>query len=264
MWWYAIGWTVNQMVVTAQETAASTARFAHWAIHTAIPGTVDATLKPWLSKTNKTVAVAGAAGALAALLKKALHAEHQAEHAANQAARAATRAAGHEAHVAHSVATTTANTVTHQTKVITQVIDVASLPVPFGRTIAQIKKRIGLLEAGVGATAVAVALANVLGIPNPKCLTRGPIGRVARSLCGMPSGFLNELLGLVADFFILENVCVMLPWLETAASEIGTPLVELLTTVGAGLCHGSSAPGALQGPTPSVPALIFGVSASGV
>jgi hypothetical protein len=162
------------------------------------------------------------------------------------------------------VATTAANTVTHETKVITQVIDVASLPVPFGRTVAQLRKRIGLLEAGAGATAVAITMANVLGIPNWRCLTRGPLGRTARSLCGIPSSLLNDLLGLVADFFILENVCVMLPWLETAASEIGTPLVEVLTVVGAGLCGGVEAPAALRGPMPSVPALIFGVSSSGV
>jgi hypothetical protein len=261
MWWYAIGWTVNQLVVQTKELAATTARFAHWTVHSAIPGAIDTAIRPWSNKTNKAAATAGAAGALALLLKKALRAEHRAEHAANQATRAATRAAGHEAHVAKSVATTTAGAVTHETKVITQVIDVASLPVPFGRTVAQIKKRIGLLEAGVGATAVAVALANVLGIPNPKCLTRGPIGRVARTLCGMPSHFLNDLLGLLADFLILENVCIVLPWVEAAAAEVAVPLVEALTVVGAGLCKGSiGVAQPLQGPMPSVPAVTYSLS----
>jgi hypothetical protein len=130
--------------------------------------------------------------------------------------------------------------------------------------LGRIEKRLTKTEALFGATALAAAMANVLGIPNPRCLRKGPLGRVARHLCGLPTHFLNDLLGLLADFFILENVCTVLPWIETAASDIGTPLVEVLTEVGAGLCRGSQAPGALRGPAPSIPALIFGVSASGV
>jgi hypothetical protein len=130
--------------------------------------------------------------------------------------------------------------------------------------LRKLAKRVSRTEALFGATAMSLAIANVLGLRSANCLRKGPLGRVSRALCGAPTGLLNDLVGLLADFFILENVCTMLPWLETAASEIGTPVVEVLTEVGAGLCAGASAPRPLRGPMPSVPALIFGVTASGV
>lgn len=130
--------------------------------------------------------------------------------------------------------------------------------------IRKLSRRVHRTEALFGATAMAAAMANVLGLRNPRCLRSGPLGKVARLLCGVPSNLLNDVLGLLADFFILENICTVLPWLETAASDIGTPLVELLTDVGAGLCAGATPSGALRGPMPSVPAVIFGRTASGV
>jgi hypothetical protein len=110
---------------------------------------------------------------------------------------------------------------------------------------------------------MAVAMANVLGV-SAKCLRKGPIGKVSRSLCGIPTHLLDDLLGILADIWIVENVCVLLPFLETAASKIGTPLVEALTVAGAGICPGHSAPKPLLGPKATVPDLIFGVSASAV
>jgi hypothetical protein len=130
--------------------------------------------------------------------------------------------------------------------------------------VRKLAKRVTRTEALFGATAMSLAMANVLGLRSARCLRSGPLGKVSRALCGAPTGLLNDLVGLLADFFILENVCSMLPLLETAASDVGTPLVEVLTTVGAGLCPGASAPRRLRGPAPSIPALIFGVSASGV
>lgn len=237
---------------------------SHYFERTAIPAAINTALRPWRSKTNKASVAAAAALAAAAVAKKASqsHAHTEAGSTATTKAEASSAAKT----VAHTstVVKTVERTVVHDTKVITQVIDVASIPIPFGRTISNIKRRLSRAETWVGATALSIAMANVLGIPNPRCLRDGPLGRISRRLCGIPTNFLNDLLGLVADFFILENICTVLPWLESAASEIGTPLVELLTDVGAGLCKGSSAPAALSGPMPSVPALIFGISASGV
>lgn len=130
--------------------------------------------------------------------------------------------------------------------------------------IRKLARRITRTEALFGATALAAAMANVLGIPRANCLRKGPIGRVARTLCGIPTHWLNDLLGLVADFFILENVCTLLPLLESGASVVGTPLIEGLTELGAGLCGGASPPAALRGPMPSIPALIYGASAAAV
>jgi len=129
----------------------------------------------------------------------------------------------------------------------------------------RLSKRLHRVEGLFAASVMAAAMANALGLGlNWRCITRGNIGKTARRICGLPTHWLDDVLGLLADFFILENICTVLPWLETAASDIGTPLVEVLTEVGAGLCRGSAAPGALQGPKPSVPALIFGTATAGV
>lgn len=125
--------------------------------------------------------------------------------------------------------------------------------------------RISRLEALLGAAGMAAVMANALGLPNWRCITRGNLGRVSRALCGLPGNFLNDLLGLIADFFILENVCTVIPYLETAASDVGVPLVTLLTDVGAGLCQGSiGAAKPLPGPQATAPPLYTGPSAIAV
>lgn len=133
------------------------------------------------------------------------------------------------------------------------------------RTLRIHNLRLSRLEKLLGAAGAAAIMANALGLPNWRCITRGNLGRVSRALCGLPTNFLNDLLGLLADFFVLTNICTVLPWVESAASEIGTPLVALLTEAGAGLCTGSAAPGALQGPAPVVPPVYLpGVLSSAV
>lgn len=262
--WHAMAEMFWAMSHAISDASSATLDFGHWMVHDYVPGRIKADLGPLRNKTNKAAATAAAAAAGLAALKHEQRegARHQAT--TNKVAKAETKHAEHTATHAKAVATTTANTVTHETKVITQVVEVHSLPVPFGRTVSQLRRLARKHEAIIGATVFAAAMANVLGVPNPRCLTKGPFGRFARTLCGMPSNLLNDFLGLLADFVILENICTVLPWLESAASEIGTPFVEVLTEVGAGLCRGSKAPGVLRGPKPSVPALIFGVSASGV
>lgn len=100
--------------------------------------------------------------------------------------------------------------------------------------------------AGVFAGAVAVALSR-LGFGWLRCSN---MKRLGPAFCGIPSGLLEDLLGLLADYFIITNICELLPLLETVASDIGTPLVEALTAVGAGICAaGSSAPATLTGPS---------------
>lgn len=79
---------------------------------------------------------------------------------------------------------------------------VHELPVPFGTTLRGLRKRLGRVEALLGATAMAVAIANVLGIPSWRCLTKGPIGRVSRALCGLDSSLLAALL---AGIVVLET-----------------------------------------------------------
>lgn len=262
--WHGMGqlfWAMSHAISNASN---DTLNLGHWLVHDFVPGAINAFTDQWKHKTNKAAAVAAGAAAGLALLKRAQRAEHAAEGAAASAAKSAAHAAQAEASHAKSVATTVEHVVTHETKVITEVVNVAELPTQFGRTVKQIRRRLGKVEALLGATAMAVAMANVLGIPNPRCLTKGPVGRFSRALCGMPTNLLNDLLGLIADYFVVSHICDVLPFIEDAASTIGTPLVAELTKVGAGLCDANTQPAALVGPMPTIPALVFGVSASGV
>lgn len=109
------------------------------------------------------------------------------------------------------------------------------------------KGKASLLGIGTFATAVATALGleawNLL-----RCsVFRNMWGRRG---CGLWSD-LESLLGLFVDTLLLTNICTILPWLETAVSDVADPIVVALTDVGAGLCSGGIGPA----PTLHVPAL---------
>lgn len=73
--------------------------------------------------------------------------------------------------------------------------------------------RLRRLEALLGAAGFAAVMANALGIPNWRCITRGPLGRVSRLLCGLPSDLLAALL---AGLIVLETPIS----LEQLANEV--------------------------------------------
>lgn len=105
------------------------------------------------------------------------------------------------------------------------------------------RKRLRRLEALLGVTGLAIALANVLGLPNWRCLTRGNVGRTARAICGIPSHLLNDLLGLVVDFFVLTNICEVITLLNEGFGVVAGPLADFAGAAGGALCHGDySAP----------------------
>ena len=62
--------------------------------------------------------------------------------------------------------------------------------------------RLRRLEALLGAAGFAAVMANALGIPNWRCITRGPLGRVSRLICGLPSDLFAALL---AGLLIVET-----------------------------------------------------------
>jgi hypothetical protein len=112
------------------------------------------------------------------------------------------------------------------------------LPVPWGRTITQIRKRLHRLEGLFGVTVLATAMAGVLGLPNWRCLTRGNIGKTARALCGLPANILNDFLGLLIDFLVINDICQIITLLDNAFSVIEQPLADFVGVVNGALCHG--------------------------
>lgn len=123
---------------------------------------------------------------------------------------------------------------------------VAPIDVPFGRTIAQIKRRLRRVEALLGAGAFAIAMANVLGIPSARCLTRGPIGRLSRALCGLDSEALNLLLLGASEAFVVTDLCDFAYAMTKAAEAVRPALLEFVDVEEALVnCHGTDAPPAL-------------------
>lgn len=121
-----------------------------------------------------------------------------------------------------------------------------------GRTDLRLRRLEGLL----GVTGIATVMAMALGLPDWRCITRGNLGRTSRALCGVSGAFLDDILGLLTDFLIIENICKVLPWLEEAASVVGVPLVEGIAHVAnAGVCPGSTLAPKLRPPALALPAV---------
>jgi hypothetical protein len=122
-------------------------------------------------------------------------------------------------------------------------------------------QRLRRLEGLLGATAMAAAMANVLGLRNPNCLRKGPLGKVSRALCGLSANALNDVLGLLVDVLVISEICEVIPLMEQGFNVIAEPLAGLIGEAGAALCGGDfDAPPELAIRALSLPALV-GVTA---
>lgn len=95
--------------------------------------------------------------------------------------------------------------------------------------------------AGIGAAALVATALGRLGAGWIRCSNWNKLGR---GICRAPAHLIDDLLALATDFFVLTNICTILPWLETAASDIAGPLIGTLGRVGAGVCRSASGPDA--------------------
>jgi hypothetical protein len=133
-------------------------------------------------------------------------------------------------------------------------IGAGAVPLPIGRTIADLKRLARKHEGIFGAAVFGGLMANVLGLSSWRCLSKGPIGRVSRALCGLGSNALNDLLSVLVDAFILTDVCAVIGLLDQAAELVISPLDDFIGDVGSALCHGDySAPPILHVPALSLP-----------
>jgi hypothetical protein len=64
---------------------------------------------------------------------------------------------------------------------------------------------------------MAAAMANVLGLPNWRCLTRGNIGRAARHFCGLDKWLVDLLLLGSVEAFVATDLCEFTHLLGIAA-----------------------------------------------
>jgi hypothetical protein len=129
------------------------------------------------------------------------------------------------------------------------------------RIHVSVNRRLLRVEGLLGATAMAAAMANVLGLRSARCLRSGPLGKVSRAVCGLSGGALNDLLSLIADVLIITEICEVIPLMEQGFNVIAGPLSGLIGEAGAALCGGDfDEPPTLDIRTLSIPALV-GVSA---
>lgn len=213
--WYVAGWTVYETVTEISKLAQDTLSLGHWIVHTAIPTYVDG-VTHIIHSTTKVI---------------------------------------------HTTTTTVETKVTNLTRTVdtlarhsVTVLDreVAGIRERLWRDerllhreaahgiddlendLWKLRRRVSVLT---GATVFAAAMANVLGV-SARCLRKGNIGRVARSLCGLSSATLNDLLGLLVDVLIVEDVCQVIVLLEDALSVVQGPINGFVNVVGGALCHG--------------------------
>jgi hypothetical protein len=118
-----------------------------------------------------------------------------------------------------------------------------ALPWPFGITPKSLFRRFLRVEALLGVTGFALIMSRVLRIANPKCLSSGPIGKVARALCGLGSSALNDLLGLIVDAVIFTDICDVVKLLDKGLPYLVGPVEQITNVLDMALCHGDfSAP----------------------
>jgi hypothetical protein len=100
------------------------------------------------------------------------------------------------------------------------------------RQIGRLSKRITKTEALFGATALSIAMANVLGLGSARCLRSGNIGKVARRLCGLDSLIADALL---ADLAIMGGTLSIVEFakaLQKAEPLIASSLAYLVNDIG--------------------------------
>lgn len=238
---YIYGWIVYETVTEIQHLAQDTLAMGHWLAHKVVPTYVHTITHPVVTVQKVgQAALSYLYGQVGVIDKRLGFLDRELHHLE--------RASSDVIHLPRSVVWPQFRKAFHE--------------IALWRHVTNIRLR--RLERLLAASGLAVAVANMLGLPNWRCLTKGPIARVSRALCGLPSNFLNDLLGLLADVWIVENICTLIPLLETAASDIGTPLIEALTPVGAGLCHGVTKPSPLPSPPLDLPPVYFGTAVVGV
>jgi hypothetical protein len=212
-------------------------------------------MRHWaLWMTNETIRISHA------LWQVATGIDHKVAHgAAGKAARAVSRVVVKRVSVVE-------HKVVHVTRVVGKVGKITLARVKaLEASIAHELPRVRTLEREAKAEAArlrriekkltAVGIVGLLGIALARMGLRwlrcSNVNRLGRAVCNAPVRWIDDLLGLLADYFILTNICVAIPWLESAFEQIAAPAIAELAAAGAGLCGA----GYEGGPALDVPAL---------
>lgn len=114
--------------------------------------------------------------------------------------------------------------------------------------------RLSRLEKLLGVAGMAAVMANVLGLPNWRCLTRGNVGKTARALCLLSPKALEGLLGLIIDLLVIEDICTIINLMTRALGTVQPLITAFITDATTWACYGKSEhPPALNIPYPDTP-----------
>jgi hypothetical protein len=120
------------------------------------------------------------------------------------------------------------------------------------REIGSLKARLREIERTLSPAAIVALIGatifNDFGLGWLRC---SQVGRLGRAVCGLPTSLFSDLLGLLGDYFVVTSICRVLPLLEDAYVEVGTPLVEAVTDASRAICATPD----LWPPDPSTPGL---------
>lgn len=107
------------------------------------------------------------------------------------------------------------------------------------RRLARAERRLRRLEGLFTVAGAAAIMANALGLPSVRCVTKGPLSKVSRALCGLGGQALNDLLNLLVDAAVLGDPCDTVTLLTDAVPLIMGPLDEATNALSDtfGRCH---------------------------
>ena len=136
----------------------------------------------------------------------------------------------------------------------------SSLPVPFGQTVKQIRRRLRKVEALLGVSAFAAVLAGTLGVGLNCLKPGGNLPRLARSVCRAPSWLIRFLVAGAIEAFIAADLCDFTKLLIVETEAVRPGLLELVDVENALVkCSGVNAQRVFALPPVSLPDLVGSV-----
>lgn len=104
------------------------------------------------------------------------------------------------------------------------------------RDVINLRKELSKVRGLLGVTGFALIMSRVLRV-TPRCLTNGNIGKISRRLCGLGPQAFDDLLGLIADFFILQNICEVVTVMEDALQLVFPEVAAFIATAESQFIH---------------------------
>lgn len=184
-----LAWMANFAMATAQDTL----HLARWLTGDHLPKYVKWAIRAFFPYAWLTKLIAQEIGKV---IPKLGHIAHALAHDAVAVAAHPLRAVEHEIAKIEGKVTALAHAVEGYAGTLVPPIH---LPHPLRwlrdleKKILNQEKRLAKAEGWIAATALAAAVANVLGVSS-RCLRRGNLGKAARSICGMDASLLEDLL----------------------------------------------------------------------